>query len=290
MTVVETETPAATRVWRPKQVLVTRSAAERPHGREIVARAEAAGVPRIEPAARRPAAVAARCDRARDVRERQVDARGRGGAAVQPAAAADPPSADWRFDLAEGCPAHCQYCYLAGSLGGPPVTRAYANLDEVLAGLDAEVGRGSVTTGSAARDHEGTTFEASCYTDPLGIERLTGSLSAAVRHFGTHDWAGPTQPAVHHQVRRRRAAARPAARGPDAGAPVGERRAGQPPVRGRHRLGAEPARRPAAAGPRGVPGRPDDRADHAGRRLAHPLRRACSPRPPTPSATCPAST
>ena len=23
-----------------------------------------------------------------------------------------PPSADWRFDLAEGCPAHCQYCYL----------------------------------------------------------------------------------------------------------------------------------------------------------------------------------
>jgi hypothetical protein len=27
-----------------------------------------------------------------------------------------PPSADWRLDLAEGCPAHCQYCYLAGSL------------------------------------------------------------------------------------------------------------------------------------------------------------------------------
>jgi spore photoproduct lyase len=23
-----------------------------------------------------------------------------------------PPSADWRVDLAEGCPAHCQYCYL----------------------------------------------------------------------------------------------------------------------------------------------------------------------------------
>ena len=38
-----------------------------------------------------------------------------------------PPSADWRFDLAEGCPAHCQYCYLAGSLQGPPVTRAYAS-------------------------------------------------------------------------------------------------------------------------------------------------------------------
>ena len=46
-----------------------------------------------------------------------------------------PPSADWRFDLAEGCPAHCQYCYLAGSLPGPPVTRAYANLDAILGNL-----------------------------------------------------------------------------------------------------------------------------------------------------------
>jgi spore photoproduct lyase len=104
-----------------------------------------------------------------------------------------PPSADWRFDLAEGCPAHCQYCYLAGSLGGPPVTRAYANLDEILAGLDEHVGRGQVTSGTAARGAEGTTFEASCYTDPLGIERLTGSLSAAVQHFGSHDWPGPVQ-------------------------------------------------------------------------------------------------
>ncbi|GAB3679307.1 SPL family radical SAM protein [Angustibacter aerolatus] len=193
MTVVETETPAATRVWRPKQVLVTRSAAERPHGREIVARAEAAGVPRIEllPGDRLPSL--------RGATERETYANAKSTLAVVVAPPSKlrlqpiPPSADWRFDLAEGCPAHCQYCYLAGSLGGPPVTRAYANLDEVLAGLDAEVGRGSVTTGSAARDHEGTTFEASCYTDPLGIERLTGSLSAAVRHFGTHDWAGPTQ-------------------------------------------------------------------------------------------------
>ncbi|MGH3639575.1 MAG: spore photoproduct lyase family protein [Mycobacterium sp.] len=34
-----------------------------------------------------------------------------------------PPSADWRIDLATGCPGHCQYCYLAGSLSGPPITR-----------------------------------------------------------------------------------------------------------------------------------------------------------------------
>ena len=46
-----------------------------------------------------------------------------------------PPSADWRFDLAEGCPAHCQYCYLAGSLSGPPLVRAYANLEDILGEL-----------------------------------------------------------------------------------------------------------------------------------------------------------
>jgi spore photoproduct lyase len=51
------------------------------------------------------------------------------------------PSADWRFDLAEGCPAHCQYCYLAGSLSGPPVTRVYADVDEILGGLAATSGR-----------------------------------------------------------------------------------------------------------------------------------------------------
>jgi spore photoproduct lyase len=102
-----------------------------------------------------------------------------------------PPSADWRFDLAEGCPAHCQYCYLAGSLKGPPLTRVYANLPEILGGLADHAGRGTVTSRSEARAGEGTTFEASCYTDPLGIEHLTGSLAEAVRHFGA--WDAPVQ-------------------------------------------------------------------------------------------------
>jgi spore photoproduct lyase len=51
-----------------------------------------------------------------------------------------PPSADWRVDFAEGCPAHCQYCYLASSLAGPPVTRVYANLPEILDSLTDYVG------------------------------------------------------------------------------------------------------------------------------------------------------
>ncbi len=102
-----------------------------------------------------------------------------------------PPSADWRFDLAEGCPAHCTYCYLAGSLAGPPIIRAYANLPEILGELPAAVGQGTVTSTSSARAGEGTTFECSCYTDPLSIEHLTGHLAASITHFGA--WEAPVQ-------------------------------------------------------------------------------------------------
>ncbi len=174
-------------------MLVTRSAAERPHGRTIIERCERAGVADIIvlPGDRLPAMGGD------NARARYARAKSTLAVVVAPPSKLRPqpipPSADWRFDLAEGCPAHCQYCYLAGSLTGPPVIRAYANLDEVFAALDDRVGAGTVTTGSAERDAEGTTFEASCYTDPLGIEAVTGSLSAAISHFGRHDWAGPVQ-------------------------------------------------------------------------------------------------
>jgi spore photoproduct lyase len=84
-----------------------------------------------------------------------------------------PPSADWQFHLAQGCPAHCQYCYLAGSLSGPPVIRVFSNLPSILENLQSYQGNTL------------TTFEASCYTDPLGIEHLTGGLSKTISHFST---------------------------------------------------------------------------------------------------------
>ncbi|WP_311770316.1 SPL family radical SAM protein [Sphingomonas endophytica] len=131
------------------------------------------------------------------------------------------PSADWRVDLAEGCPAHCSYCYLAGSLKGPPITRVYANLDEILDGLAAYVGQGRVTSGSRDRAHEGTTFEASCYTDPLALEPVTGALSATIAWFGQWDAAvqlrftskfadvGPLLALDHHGRTRMRASINP---------------------------------------------------------------------------------
>ncbi len=173
------------RRWTPRRVLVTPAAAELPHTAVILRRCEQAGVSEIEHL---------RSDRLTGLRgdsERETYARAKSTLAVvvAPPSALKvqpiPPSADWRIDLARGCPAHCQYCYLAGSLTGPPVTRVYANLDDVLAGIRTHAGRGSVTSPTVERGHEGTTFEASCYTDPLGIEHLTGSLAAAITHVGT---------------------------------------------------------------------------------------------------------
>jgi spore photoproduct lyase len=171
------------RLWTPKRVLVTPAALEHEHGRSIAERCEALGI-EVE---RLPAN---RLTGLRGESERDTYRRAKSTLAVVVSPPCErrlqpiPPSADWQFHLARGCPAHCQYCYLAGSLPGPPVTRAYANLDEILGGLPDFLGRGTITSRQAARAHEGTTFEASCYTDPLGIEHLTGSLARAIEHFG----------------------------------------------------------------------------------------------------------
>ncbi len=178
--------PRPARRWTPRRVVVTPAALDHPHGLRVVERVEAAGV-EVE---------RLRSNRLTGVRgddERQTYARAKATMAIvvsppsrralQPIA----PSADWRFDLAEGCPAHCQYCYLAGSLSGPPVTRVYADLDEILDGLAPYVGEGT----AKRRPEEGTTFEASCYTDPLALEHLTGSWRRAVEHFGA--WEAPVQ-------------------------------------------------------------------------------------------------
>jgi len=176
--------PAATRRWLPKRVWITAAAAEQPHTAEIIRRCTAAGVTEIEVLSGN------RLTGLTGGSEREVYARAKSTLAVvvAPPSALKPqpipPSADWRIDLARGCPAHCQYCYLAGSLTGPPVTRLYANLDDVLAGIGTHAGRGTVTSRSSERAHEGTTFELSCYTDPLGLEPLSGSLAVAIGRVG----------------------------------------------------------------------------------------------------------
>ncbi|HEY0786058.1 MAG TPA: radical SAM protein [Acidobacteriaceae bacterium] len=178
--------PATGKLWRPRQVMITPDAYALPFGRAIFDRAVALGA----------TAVRLRTNRLQSLKAETPGrsyalAKGTLAVVVSPPGARRlqpiPPSADWQFHLAQGCPAHCQYCYLAGSLSGPPVTRAYANVPEILEGLRSYAGTGRVTSRSSDRAHEGTTFEASCYTDPLGIEHLTGALEASIRFFGAWD-------------------------------------------------------------------------------------------------------
>lgn len=182
--------PLAGKLWRPRRVLITPDALALPHGRAMLERAASFGAEVVKLKNNRLTSFAAETERKSYALAKTTFAivvSPPGQRKLQPI----PPSADWQFHVAQGCPAHCQYCYLAGSLSGPPVTRAYANLPEILEGLRSYIGTGQVTSQSRDRVQEGTTFEASCYTDPLGIEHLTGALEESIRFFSA--WDAPVQ-------------------------------------------------------------------------------------------------
>ncbi|MBC7921614.1 MAG: radical SAM protein [Ferruginibacter sp.] len=163
------------RQWMPRRVVFTPDALREPWGQQIRERVVALGLPVEEAKSNRITGLRGQTERetyALAKRTLAVVTAPPGAFKLQPI----PPSADWQFHLAEGCPAHCQYCYLAGSLSGPPVIRAFANLPAILGNLSRY-----------ERPGQFTTFEASCYTDPLGIEHLTGSLAECIRHFGTRE-------------------------------------------------------------------------------------------------------
>ena len=181
---------AAERLWRPRRVMITMDAYALPFGRAMLERAAGFGAEVVRlPGNRLPSFGAETPGKSYASAKTTfaIVVSAPSARKLQPI----PPSADWQFHIAQGCPAHCQYCYLAGSLSGAPVTRAYANLPEILDGLRPYVGKGGVTSRSRKRAHEGTTFEASCYTDPLGIEHLTGALAESIRFFGA--WDAPVQ-------------------------------------------------------------------------------------------------
>jgi spore photoproduct lyase len=188
MSIAAANPTASVKRWIPRQVLVTASARESRHGQAIAARCRELGVDVVELDGDRLLGLS-------DPDPREAYRRAKSTLAVVNAPPSQlrlepiPPSADWRLDIARGCPAHCQYCYLAGSLPGAPVTRAFANLEQILALVPEHEGRGTITSQQAARVSEGTTFEASCYTDPLALEHLTGSLSAAIEFFGARTQA-----------------------------------------------------------------------------------------------------
>lgn len=170
---LQTSVLPAPKLWMPKRVLFTPHALSLPFGKQILDKVTSLGLQVEELKSNRLSGL-----RGEDERETYRIAKQTLAVVTAPPSAFKlqpiPPSADWQFHLAEGCPAHCQYCYLAGSLQGPPVVRVFANLPEILQ-----------NTTNFERSGQLTTFEASCYTDPLSIEHLTGSLSESIRHFGT---------------------------------------------------------------------------------------------------------
>jgi len=170
------KTESKTNLWLPKQVLVTPAAWSEDWGQQIIERIKTYNIPVKKLSQNRITSLQGK-------NERETYAIAKNTLAIVNAPPSSfklspiPPSADWQFHLAQGCPAHCQYCYLAGSLSGPPVIKAYANLPQILANLSNYEGERS------------TTYEVSCYTDPLGIEHLTGSLAECIRYFGTRNHA-----------------------------------------------------------------------------------------------------
>lgn len=159
----------------PERVLFTPAALDEPWGQEILSRVQSLNLPIEELPKNRLTGL-----RGEDERDTYNKSKRTLAVVTAPPSAFKlspiPPSADWQFHIAEGCPAHCQYCYLAGSLQGPPVIRTFANLPQILSNL-----------ANYERPGSATTYEVSCYTDPLGIEHLTGSLAECIRYFSTRE-------------------------------------------------------------------------------------------------------
>jgi spore photoproduct lyase len=174
----KTAAASTSKLWLPKQVLVTPAAYDEDWGQQIIQRIKAFDIPIKKLSHNKITGLTGET-------ERETYAIAKSTLAIVNAPAGQlklspiPPSADWQFHLAQGCPAHCQYCYLAGSLSGAPVVKVYANLPQILANLSRYEKAGL----------QETTYEASCYTDPLSLEHLTGSLAESIRYFGTRDSA-----------------------------------------------------------------------------------------------------
>ncbi|MBL4674685.1 MAG: hypothetical protein JKY70_00500 [Mucilaginibacter sp.] len=159
------------KLWMPKRVVFTADAFHETYGQKIYERVTRLGL-HVEVARNNRITGL----RGNDERETYRIAKNTLAVVNAPPSAFNlrpiPPSADWQFHLAEGCPAHCQYCYLAGSLSGPPAIRVFANLPQILE-----------NTKKVQRLNQVVSYEASCYTDPLSLEHLTGGLEKTISFF-----------------------------------------------------------------------------------------------------------
>ena len=90
------------------------------------------------------------------------------------------PSADYQLVTSTSCPGKCEYCYLHTTLGRQPVVRLYVNINEILAQADRL---------TEERTPSNTTFEGSATTDPIPLERFSGSLAQVIEFFSKREHA-----------------------------------------------------------------------------------------------------
>jgi len=84
------------------------------------------------------------------------------------------PSAHYQLPLATSCPGTCSYCYLMTTLGKRPFIKVYVNIDEILDRARQYIER---------RLPDETVFEGAATSDPVPVERYTGSLTRAIEFF-----------------------------------------------------------------------------------------------------------
>ncbi|MFW5996276.1 MAG: spore photoproduct lyase [Halanaerobiaceae bacterium] len=84
------------------------------------------------------------------------------------------PSAHYQLPLVSGCPGRCHYCYLSTNLGKNPYVKVYVNQEEILARAAKYM---------EERSPEKTVFEGAATSDPLPVEKWTGSLATAINFF-----------------------------------------------------------------------------------------------------------
>lgn len=88
------------------------------------------------------------------------------------------PSAHYQLPLSTSCSGKCEYCYLNTTLGNKPYLRIYVNIDEILESAEKHI---------KERSPEITIFEGAATSDPVPMERYTGSLKNAIEFFGKQE-------------------------------------------------------------------------------------------------------
>jgi len=88
------------------------------------------------------------------------------------------PSAHYQLPINTSCSGKCEYCYLHTTLGNRPYLRVYVNVDEILAKAVDYI---------KERSPEVTLFEGAATSDPIPVEKYTGSLKKAIEFFGAQE-------------------------------------------------------------------------------------------------------